>query len=181
MRHVAVFAVFALLGVTPLARADAQTARATVPDSVRAVYRDTLLVLRDSTAAVRGAASRFSRDLQFAGSRTVLNRARRLGTACANLRAMLADAQDMFQSSRAPASAREEARALLRSIRELRTALYTNCVNGLAATGPGETADSLRSWGPYHTSRLERHLLTYDDAASGMAQAMDVKLEPRLP
>ena len=175
------FAVLALLGVTPLARADAQAARTAVPDSVRTAYRDTLLVLRDSTAAVRGAASRFSRDLQFAGSRTVLNRARRLGTACANLRATLADAQDMFESSRVPARARAEASALRRSMRELRNALYTNCVNGLAATGPGETADSLRSWGPYHTSRLERHLLTYDDAASGLAEAMDVRLEPRLP
>jgi hypothetical protein len=66
-------------------------------------------------------------------------------------------------------------------MRELRSALDTHCVNGLAATGPGETADSLRSWGPYHTSRLERYLVAYDDAASGLAQALDVKLEPRLP
>lgn len=175
------FAMLAVLGVAPLAGAGAPVARATVPDSVRGAYRHTLLVLRDSTAAVRGASNRFSRDLQFAGSRTVLNRARRLGTTCANLRAILADAQDMFQPSRVPASAREEASTLHRRIRELRYALQTNCVNGLAATGPGETADSLRSWGPHHTSRLERHLAAYDDAVSGLAQAMDFKLEPRLP
>ena len=180
MSRAAVFAMVTVFAVGPLGTAEAQVERAAVPDSLRVVYRDTLLVLRDSTASVRGAANRFSRDLQFAGARTVLNRARRLGTACSNLDATLVDARDMFQPSRVPARAREEATILLQRIRELRNALE-HCTNGLAATGAGETADSLRSWGPHHTSRLERHLLAYDDAAAGLAQAMDFKLEPRLP
>jgi hypothetical protein len=123
--------------------------------------------------------SQFRRDLQLAGAPTVLNRATRLNHSCAALKGSLEAAQPVFSPSLAPNDrAREASRAFLEEMGRLESALDTHCLNGLSLDGPGEWADSLKAWGPFHTANLQRTILAYDGAATEFANAVGVRLEP---
>lgn len=177
MRSVLMAAICVGFAVVP-ARAQEQNAPATAQDSVLEVYKSTLLVLRDSTVSVRGTLNQFRRDLEPAGDATVINRATRLNERCASLVGALDAAEMVFRSSRAPTAAARDARVtFLGDLRNLKTALNTHCLLGLAYEGPGERADSLRSWGPYHTSHVQRALLAYDGAAATYAKAFGIDLK----
>jgi len=160
----------------------ASTVRAQAPDSSNAEYARALFLLRDTTEMVRGELNRFRRDLEFAGGTTVLNRAERLNEACGRLRTAVAQERGVFQSARLPsASGRNATQGLLAEMRRLDAALRTNCLDGLAAEGPGEWADSLKAWGPYHSSRLQGRLLAYDGAAATLARSIGVRLSQEGP
>jgi len=149
-------------------------------DSTR--YETTLRALRDSVALVRAELSRFRRDLQMAGAQTVVGRARRLGTACAGLRASLAASSSPL---RAPASAnpgvRSASRDLLAQMGTADQMLVRDCERGLAPEGPGSHADSLKAWGPHRTSQLEKGLNELDGAIAAFARAAEIDLKPRMP
>ena len=156
--------------------------RAQAPDSSNTEYARALYLLRDTTEVVRGEVNRFRRDLEFAGGATVLSRAVRLNEACAGLRAAVAQERGVFQSARlATTSARNAARGLLEEMQRLDAALRTNCLEGLAARGPGERADSLKAWGPYHSTRLQGRLLAYDGAAARFARSVGIRLSREGP
>lgn len=160
----------------------AGTVRAQAPDSANAEYARALFLLRDTTEMARGELNRFRRDLEFAGGATVLNRAVRLNDACARLRAAVAQERGVFQSARFPsASGRNAAQGLLAEMGRLDAALRTNCLEGLAAQGPGERADSLKAWAPYHSSRLQGRFLAYDGAAAEFARAIGIRLSQEGP
>jgi hypothetical protein len=156
--------------------------RAQTPDSSNAESARALFLLRDTTEMVRGELNRFRRDLEFAGGATVLNRAVRLNEACARLRAAVAQERGVFRSARLPlASGRNATQGLLAEMQRLDAALRTNCLEGLAAQGPGERADSLKAWGPYHSSRLQGRLLAYDGAAAAFARSIGIRLSQEGP
>jgi hypothetical protein len=87
----------------------------------------------------------------------------------------------MFRPSHVPVAARDAARTMVQQTSELHSALRIHCTEGLAPTGAGARADSLKAWGPYHTSQLERQLLAYGNASAALAKAMGFRLEPRRP
>jgi hypothetical protein len=148
-------------------------------DSTLLAYQQTLQTLRDSMVPVRGAVSQFRRDLQLAGATTVINRAVRLNQTCAALKGSLEAAKPVFHPSRAPSDGgREASRTFLEEIGTLERALDTSCLHGLSPNGPGEWSDSLKAWGPHHTTNLQRTLMAYDGAAGEFARAVGVRLAP---
>jgi hypothetical protein len=146
-------------------------------DSLLAAYGNTLLALRDSADMVRSALDQFRRDLQPAGDRTVISRAARLNERCTALVGLLRDARPIFRAYRAPNEAGREAnRAILTQTGELETALSAHCLVGLAEQGPGARADSLKAWGPYHSSRLRQALAAFHARTLSTAEALGIEL-----
>ena len=156
--------------------------RSQEPDSTVATYERTLILLRDSTVRVRSALQQFQRDLQLAGSQTVINRAGRLNDACRALRRSLEAARPVFRPARAPHDrARTASQELVSEMGVLETALGTHCLDGLPDSGPGIWADSLKAWGPFHSANLQRQLAAYDGAAAAFARAVGIRLPPLQP
>jgi len=178
---VAIIVCAALLG--SWAEGHAQSA---VPsDSVTQRYRTALVTLRNSVSRVRSDIDRFRRDLQSAGARTVENRSRRLQSSCQSLGATLVETEPGVRVNPRLGARADELRAaerdLVQQMRSVRRVLRDVCEQGLAPTGPGEWADSLKAWGPYRTSRLEQSLLALHGASARFAGAAGIKIEPRLP
>ncbi len=160
----------------------ASPVRSQEQDSTTAAYEGTLLMLRDSTVRVRSALQQFQRDLQLAGAHTVINRAGRLNEACRALRRSLEAATPVLRPARAPhEGARAASRELVAEMQALATALDTHCLDGLRDSGPGIWADSLKAWGPFHTTNLQRKLAAYDGAAAVFARAVGIRLSPLQP
>ncbi|MGD8728012.1 MAG: hypothetical protein PVH40_10225 [Gemmatimonadales bacterium] len=151
-------------------------------DTVLATYHETLLALRDSMVPVRSAIGQFRRDLQIAGATTVVNRATRLTRACASFKGWVESARATFRPSAAPSrAAREASTVFLAQTDGLVGSLNTHCLGGLPPDGPGIWSDSLKAWGPFHTSNLQRSLLEYDGAMAAFARGVGIRLEPRHP
>jgi hypothetical protein len=154
-------------------------------DSVTQRYRTALVTLRDSVSRVRSDIARFRRDLQTAGARTVENRSRRLQSSCQALGATLVETEPGVRVNPRPGPRADELRAaerdLVQQMRSVRRVLQDLCEQGLAPTGPGQWADSLKAWGPSRTSRLEQSLLGLHGASARFAGAAGIKIEPRLP
>ena len=138
-----------------------------------------LRAVRDSAERVRASVARFRRDLEMAGAETVLVRAQRLTQACGGLRAVFAETRP---SLRAPATASpaftRASGELLTEVRETDAVLERECERGLRPDGPGVWADSLKAWGPYRTSRIERSLTAIDGATAQFARAAGIDLKP---
>jgi hypothetical protein len=173
----AAWGLVAVCTTVPVVRAQ-ERQDAAPADSLRAEYRATLLELRDSVAVLRADLDRFGRDLQMAGNLTVLSRAGRLNDRCVNLGVTLGDAEPVFRKGGDSPRLRDAARTLVRRMRDLRRTLRLQCAEGLAPTGPGVWADSLKAWGPHRTSQLARVLAAYDGAAAAVARAGEFKLQP---
>lgn len=151
-------------------------------DSILAVYKNALMGLRDSVDLVRGALDQFRRDLQPAGERTVIFRATRLNERCTALGGSLQVAEPVFRAYRAPTNAAREANGeLLGEMRALEAALSSHCLEGLAVDGPGVRADSLKAWGPHHTSKLRHALSAFHARAVATADALGIELDRQIP
>ena len=112
---------------------------------------DSSLVASFST--LRSAASRFRHDLPNASAQLVLARARRVRTACADSRAA---ADSVALRLARNTAAQSELAALQRAL--------IGCQRDWQTTGPRANADSLRAWGPYRLSELDRALRRYQRA-----------------
>lgn len=146
----------ALVGALVLALAGARTTFAQgVPlDSTQARYLDRLVALRDTVQAVGAAIVVFRRDLKTAGPETVVAKAEQLIRTCERARAALLEAAPEFNHRAAPRGAGDAADTVQASARRLAQNLRDLCIVGLATTGPGVRADSIRAWGPYRTAQL---------------------------
>ena len=102
---------------------------------------------------LRSAAARFRHDLPNASAPLVLARAQRVRTACADSRA----------AADSVALRLERNAAALSALAALQRALI-GCQRDWATTGPRANADSLRAWGPYRLSELDRALQRYQRA-----------------
>ena len=138
-----------------------------------------LRAVRDSVERVRGSVARFRRDLEQAGAETVLGRAQRLTRACTGLRTAFArTAPDFRAPANAHAALTKASRELLSEMREMDVVLQRECERGLRSDGPGAWADTLKAWGPYRTSRIERSLAGIDRTTAQFARAADIDLRP---
>jgi len=145
----------ALVGALALALAGARTTFAQHPlDSTQARYRDRLVALRDTVQSVGAAIVVFRRDLNTAGRETVVAKADHLIRTCELARAALLEAAPEFNARAAPRGAGAAADTVQASARRLARSLQDLCIVGLATTGPGVRADSIRAWGPYRTAQL---------------------------
>jgi len=101
-------------------------------------------------SALRSASARFRHDLTQASPQLVLARAAAVRAACSALADSLAP--------RLPRDsvARSELAALQRAL--------GTCRRDWDSKGPRANADSLRAWGPYRLSQLDRALLRYQRA-----------------
>jgi hypothetical protein len=132
--------------------------------------------LRDSVALVGTAVWEFRRDLRSAGTETVLTRVAHLHARCQAAAVSLKPAEKRIASG--TSSLRRATGAFLAAIRALRTSLEQDCLVGLRERGPGEWADTLRAWGPYRGSRIERAIRLYDAESARFAAANGFQLEP---
>lgn len=153
------------------------TVAAQGPDSVRAArYERVLRDVTESLDAVRGAAAEFRTDLPRASSELVLERAARIRTRCG-----VADSAAVRQQSLlaegvyVPAAAAEQVR-LSRETRRLRGVL-ARCRRewGVPEHPSVADADSLRAWGPYRTSQLDRALQRFVDSLRSFMKKADLK------
>jgi hypothetical protein len=143
------------------------------------VHARALRMVRDSAERVRGSIARFRRDLPMAGEQTVVGRAERLTQACEGLRAAFTDAVPLLRlAPSAHAGLVRARRDLIAAMRDTESVLLRECEQGLSATGPGEWADSLKAWGPYRTSQIQRSLSSIDAGIAGFARAADITLRP---
>ena len=99
---------------------------------------------------LRSAAARFRQDLPHASAQLVLARAQQVHTACASARVA---ADSVAPQVARDAAARTELAALQRAL--------VACQRDWATAGPRANADSLRAWGPYRLSELDRALRQY--------------------
>lgn len=151
-------------------------------DSLRRSYLDALVEVRDTLTVLAADMSWFRQDLAGVGAETVINRAEFLHGACVTSVAVLRTAEPVFRPSRAPNDrVRNESEALVREMRSLRRTLGEHCLTGLALEGPGERADSLRAWGPYHLRGLGLGVQAYHGASGRFQKAAEIKVQPRLP
>jgi hypothetical protein len=104
-----------------------------------------------SFSAVRSAAARFRQDLAQASPQLVLARAQQVRAACIGTRT----AADSL-APRLTRDAQAELTALQRAL--------STCQREWETHGPHVNADSLRAWGPYRLSELDRALQRYQRA-----------------
>jgi hypothetical protein len=148
------------------------------PDTAN-VHAHALRMVRDSAERVRGGLARFRRDLPMAGEQTVVSRAERLTRACEGLRTAFDDAVPLLRLSPGAHPGLVSAhRELLAAMRDTKPVLLRECEQGLSANGPGDWADSLKAWGPYRTSQIQRSLSSIDAGIARFARAADIKLQP---
>lgn len=104
-------------------------------------------------SALRGASARFRQDLMRASPQLVIARADQVRAACAGSRGA---ADSLVLQLPGNAAARAELAALQRAL--------SACQREWDTTGPRANADSLRAWGPYRLSELDRALRRYQRA-----------------
>jgi hypothetical protein len=146
-----------------------------------ASLHDTLIALRDSLTGVQAALGDFRRDLPRVSPETVVSRSAMLQPHCRMAVKMIPGAIAGVRSIATPPAVRESATGLLSALRELDATLRRECDQGLRPSGAGVWADSLRAWGPYRGTRVDRAIGSFEGAAGKFASAMGFKLEPRLP
>ena len=169
----------ALVGALVLALASARTASAQHRlDSTQTHYRDRLVALRDTVQSVGAAIVVFRRDLTTAGPETVVAKAEHLIGTCERARAALLAAAPEFNHRAAPRGAAAAADTVQASARRLAQRLQDLCIEGLATTGPGVRADSIRAWGPYRTAQLRLVLDRFHANLNRFAGASRFKLPP---
>lgn len=109
-----------------------------------------------SFSAVRSAGARFRQDLSQASPQLVLTRARQVRDACVHTRAA---ADSLAPRLTRDSAAQAELSALQRALRTCQREWDTNA--------PRVNADTLRAWGPYRLSELDRALLRYQRTRPG--------------
>jgi hypothetical protein len=147
-------------------------------DSATQYYRGMLVALRTSVDAVSTSANDLRRDLLTAGDATVLAKAERVSRTCAATRPPLREAIQAVARARRGPRLDPVRDSLRRAIRALDAGLEQHCVRGLAPTGPGVRADTLRAWGRYRTAELQQLIVLYHSAAARFAAALGFKLPP---
>ena len=177
----------AVLSLCAPARATAQIltgmpSDTAILDSLQQSYLDALVEVRDTLATLAAEMSWFRQDLAGVGAETVLNRAGVLHGTCVSSVAVLRAVEPVVRPSRAPNDrVRNESEVLVREMRSLRRTLDEHCLTGLALEGPGEWADSLRAWGPYHLRGIGLGVQAYHGASARFQRAAEIKVKPRLP
>ena len=106
-----------------------------------------------SFSAVRSAAARFRQDLSQASSQLVLARAQQVRAACSGTRTA---ADSLAPRLTRNPTAQSELAALQRAL--------STCQREWETQGPRVNADSLRAWGPYRLTELDRALSRYQRA-----------------
>jgi hypothetical protein len=110
-----------------------------------------------SFSGVRSAAARFRQDLSKASPQLVLARAQQVRAACINTRTAADSLAPRLTSN---STAQAELTALQRAL--------STCQREWETHGPKVNADSLRAWGPYRLSELDRALGRYQRARSAL-------------
>jgi hypothetical protein len=100
-----------------------------------------------SFSVLRSASARFRQDLQHASAQLVASRAQQVRAACTGSR----NAADALAAR--DSAPRAELAALLR--------VLVSCQRDWETNGTRANADSLRAWGPFRLSELERALRRY--------------------
>lgn len=172
-----------LLVLTSVALAPGVAWAQTPPaDSLAERYHQQVLAIRDTLTLTLSSIEAFRRDLASVGAATVIGRARRATQRCEATRGYLDRASANLQAIGASdARVRVAVREYANALRELGQALREHCERGLAASGPGERADTLRAWGAYRASQLERAFVRQTEAAHRLARAANFRIEPRIP
>lgn len=106
-------------------------------------------------SVLRGASARFRQDIAGASPQLVIARANQIRAACAGSRAA---ADSLALQLPRNAAAPTELAALQRALGTCQREWDTN--------GPRANADSLRAWGPYRLSELDRAVRRYQRARS---------------
>ncbi len=143
-------------------------------------YRATIVSLRDTISSLHARLSHLRRQLTGAGSVTLLRWVADANQRCREVLAKVEASESTFRKAgrdRVSAAARTFADTLSRTGAVLRE----HCVAAITPRGPGEWADSVRAWVPYHFGMLERQLANYHREAARFAQVAGFKLEPRVP
>lgn len=156
----------------------AQHAQHAQPDSTQAHYLDRLVALRDTLRSVNAAIVAVRRDLNTAGRETVVAKAEELIRTCELARVALLEVAPEFNARAAPRGAGAAADTVQASARRLARSLQDLCIVGLATTGPGVRADSIRAWGGYRTAQLRLVLDRFNSNLNQFARAIRVKLPP---
>jgi hypothetical protein len=102
---------------------------------------------------LRGASARFRQDLMRASPQLVMARADQVRVACAGSGAAADSLAPLLRSN---AAAQADLAVLQRALRA--------CQREWDTTGPRANADSLRAWGPYRLSELDRAMRRYQHA-----------------
>jgi hypothetical protein len=113
-----------------------------------------------SFSAVRSASARFRQDLSQASQQLVLARAQQVRAACIGTRTA---ADSLAPRLTGNTTAQTELVALQRAL--------DTCQREWETHGPRVNADSLRAWGPYRLSELDRALQRYQRARPGRHSA----------
>lgn len=150
------------------------------PDSVmRAHVSQQLRAVSDSLTQLRGAASRYRRDADKASRPLMMARAAEVRAGCTGA---LAAADSLSGSLDAHRYLRRDAqyqRALQAQLATLRQSLRT-CRREWDATGGGGTkADSVRAWGPFRLSALERVMRRFEEQAGTFRDHLQPSSTPR--
>jgi hypothetical protein len=140
-----------------------------------------LLALRDTLTTVEAALGDFNHDLRSAGPETVLSRSARLRRQCGPAALALARTRTQWQPATRTRRTQREASALITASLKLEQTLREECERGFRETGPGSWADSLRAWGPYRSTQIQRGIRLFGVAADRFAAAAGFKLEPKVP
>lgn len=150
-------------------------------DSLQQRLHDALIAVRDTLQTVSAATATLRRDVSLAANITVTAKASRLVARCGVGVSAVAHADSVISSMSFTGRARSSGRVFEQTGADLRRALETHCLRGLASAGPGVRADTLRAWTPYHTAKLNEAIGAYQAAGSRLAHDFGVRLEPNLP
>src|SRR5688572_4045724 len=138
-----------------------------LPDSAaRAQVDSRLHVVAESLIALRGAAAHFRLDLAKASDALIVARAKRVRASCASAIGVM-DSLDAPLARRrfTPARGDADQLALRTELGTLRRALV-QCRGEWDADGRRMPPDSLRAWGPFRLSALERVMRRFEQSAT---------------
>jgi hypothetical protein len=168
-----------LLGALALGSPATAQQRADADSIPLAEYQRVLVGLRDTVERLSARANELRRDLRSAGDPTVLSRGERLVQACRGTRDAFTATRPGIAGWRLPEKARAPRDSLVTAMRGLTERIDAECLRGLDPAGPGQRADTLRAWGPYRTSELDRSVMLYHGAAGRLARTLGINITRR--
>ena len=148
-------------------------------DSLQIAHRAALAEVRASVNGLSGRLARFRRNLAGAGNETIVAQAERVNDLCVSTDSLMTASMARLEiPSTADVGHRNAHRDLMRVMSNFRNALEAECLSGLAATGPGMRADTLKAWGPHRVSQLTRAVQQYTGASQAYARAAGFRFLP---
>ena len=176
MKRLAIIALLSLLWGRNLA---AQTVIRPAPplDSGRAVLRDALVVLRDSLAAIDGAAARLQRDFRAASAPALVARARVMREACASSVRTVAPTRRTILAAQLNDKQKPRGRNLVSALDTLKTALIF-CETEFSGMSQPDQGERVRGYGNDRAVKVQRALRQYEHTLQNFLQMMGIRIYP---